>query len=158
MDERDNYTDGRLDDLATVAQFSYAYQAHLLAGSLEAEGIESYIHGENFVSVYPFMVNDGNGIHVQVRSSQLAQAREIMNRIQSQAIPDTELPKALNVDAKVFHLVHGNCPECNSASIYLQQENAAAVLGVAAIVFALTVPVKVDANYICYNCQHSWKS
>jgi len=158
MNENEEYTDHVVDDLATLAQFNHAYQAHLLAGSLEAEGIESYIHGETFVSVYPCLVNDGNGIHVKVRESQLEEAKKILNRIDSQAIPDAELPKAINVNGKVFHLVNGNCPECNSAAVYLQSETTAAVLGVVALVFSLSVPVKVDANYICYGCQYSWKS
>lgn len=152
------HNDDGFDDLVTIGRFSFPYQAHLLAGSLEAEGIQSFIHGENMNSVYPFLVNDNNGIHVQVRESEAEAARAIMKRIEETASPSEDLPAAVNVDGKVYHLVRGNCPECNEASIYLYDGNSAAVLGVAALVFAITVPIKIDANYICYNCEYSWKS
>lgn len=145
-------------DFVTIARFAMPYQAHLLAGALEAEGLMPVIHGENFVSVYPFLVNDNNGIHVKVRASQVEAGRAVMKRIEESAHPSEENPQALDINGRIYDLVNGNCPECGTASIYLARANALSTAGVIAVVFAVTLPLRIDHNYFCYSCEHNWKA
>lgn len=150
------YEDEISDDLVTIAQFAYPYQAHLLAGNLEAEGIMAFVHGENMNSVYPFLTNLGDGIHVKVKESEKEAALAIKRRIEETATPSTELPPAINVNGNIFDLVRGNCPECGEATVYMQRADAFNSFGVAAVIVALAVPLKINANYICYSCQYNW--
>jgi hypothetical protein len=143
-------------DFVTVAQFGLPYQAHLLAGSLEAEGIMAFIKGENMTSVYPFLTSGNNGIHVQVRASQVEKAKEIIRKQEESVTPSDELPAALDVDGLIYEKVHGICPECSQASIYMKHSNAINEIGVAVFILAVTIPVKMNANYICYNCHYNW--
>lgn len=145
-------------DFVTVARFAMPYQAHLLAGALEAEGVLSVIHGENFISVYTFLVNDNNGIHVKVRASQVDAAKAIMKRIEESSRPSEEIPLALDIDGKIYDLVNGNCPECGTASVYLARANSLSTAGVIVVVFAVTLPLRIDHNYFCYSCEHNWKA
>lgn len=145
-----------MDDLVTIAQFAYPYQAHLLAGNLEAEGIMAFVHGENMNSVYPFLTNLGDGIHVKVKESDRDAALDIMRRIEQTANPSTDLPAAITVDGKLFDLVRGNCPECGQASVYMQRPDTMTSVGAAAVIFAIAVPMKIEANYICYSCHYNW--
>lgn len=146
------------DDLVTIARFSFSYQAHLLAGNLEAEGIEAFIHGENMASVYPFLVNDNNGIRVQVRESEAEAAKAIMNRIAATAAPSADLPVAIRIDKRLYDLVNGNCQECGEASVYLARSSAETTIGAVAMIVTLSMPMRLEHNYFCHTCQAMWKA
>lgn len=84
-------TEERQTDLVTVAEFWDPLQANLLRACLEAHGIFAYVWGEHLGTGYAFLSVAGGGSRVQVRSDQVAEARELMRAIErgELAIPDS---------------------------------------------------------------------
>lgn len=145
------------DDLVVVARFIFPYQAHMLAGKLEAEGITAYVHGENFMSMNILYNGMAGGVRVEVKQSDLDAANEILKQIESNVTPSTELPEAIAVDDIKFDLVKGICPECGTASVYFKTGSVGSNVGFAVVVLALAVPLKFEHKYFCYTCQYEWK-
>ncbi len=145
------------DDLVVVARFIFPYQAHMLAGKLEAEGIQAFVHGENFMGMNMLYNGMAGGVRVEVKQSDLESAKEILRQVDSNITPSTELPEAIAVDNVQFDLVKGICPECGTASVYFKSGSVGSNMGIAVFVLALGVPLKVDHKYFCYTCQYEWK-
>lgn len=150
-------SDQPFDDLVTIARFQFPYQAHLLAGKLETEGVMAFVQDENNMSITPFISQIHGGIRVQVKQSEEALALSIMKTLDDAATPAPEMHEAIEVDGVAYDLVKGICPECSTASVYLRRpgtlSNAAAVV----FAFAVTLPFKLSHNYFCYNCHYEWK-
>ncbi len=66
--------------MITLTTVSYIHDADILCMKLEAAGIKSFIPDENLTSAQPFFANTMCGIRVQVNESDLAAAREILQR------------------------------------------------------------------------------
>ena len=65
-------------DLVTVAQFANPLKANVLRACLESHGIFAYVWGEHLGVANIFLSIAGGGVRVQVRSDQVAQAREVI--------------------------------------------------------------------------------
>jgi Putative prokaryotic signal transducing protein len=65
-------------DLITVAQFGNPLKANVLRACLESHGIFAYVWGEHLGVAHIFMSIAGGGVRVQVRSDQVAEAREVI--------------------------------------------------------------------------------
>jgi Putative prokaryotic signal transducing protein len=65
-------------DLVTVAQFANPLKANVLRACLESHGIFAYVWGEHLGVAHIFMSIAGGGVRVQVRSDQVAEAREVI--------------------------------------------------------------------------------
>ena len=65
-------------DLVTVAQFTNPLKANVLRACLESHGIFAYVWGEHLGVANIFLSIAGGGVRVQVRSDQVAEAREVM--------------------------------------------------------------------------------
>ena len=65
-------------DLVTVAQFTNPLKANVLRACLESHGIFAYVWGEHLGVANVFLSIAGGGVRVQVRSDQVAQAREVI--------------------------------------------------------------------------------
>jgi Putative prokaryotic signal transducing protein len=76
-DESDGPGDDDID-LVTVAQFSNPLKANVLRACLESHGIFAYVWGEHLGVAHIFMSIAGGGVRVQVRSDQVAEAREVI--------------------------------------------------------------------------------
>ncbi len=144
------------DDLVTIARFSFPYQAHLLRGRLESEGIEAYVQDELQLQISPWMDNTLGGIRLQVKTSDEIAAREVMKNIDDSVTPDAELHEALDIDGKIYDLVKGVCPECSQAAIYLARSGGAAATGAIAFVLSTGIPIKLEHKYFCYSCHYEW--
>jgi hypothetical protein len=149
--------DREFDDLVTVARFNFGYQAHLLAGKLEAEGIMAFVHDENNMSITPFISQIHGGVRVEVRQSQEAEARAIIKTLDDAVTPAPELHAALDIEGVTYDLVKGACPECSTASVYLRRPSALANAATIAFLVTVTLPIKLRHDYFCYNCHHEWK-
>lgn len=144
------------DDLVVVARFIFPYQAHMLAGKLEVEGIQAFVHGEHFMGMDLLYNGLAGGVRVEVRLSDLESANEILKQIESNITPDQELPQAIAVDNIKYELVKGICPECGKASVYFKSGSIGSNVGIAVVVLALAVPMKIDHKYLCYSCHYEW--
>lgn len=145
------------DDLVTIARFSFPYQAHLLRGRLESEGIEAFIQQEDNSSVLPYLAVTKSGISVLVKQSDKDAALEIMKSIEESVTPSADLPAALQIDGEVFDLVKGICPECSVPAVYLRRSGTLASTAAIAFVAIITLPIKLKHNYFCNNCQSEWE-
>jgi hypothetical protein len=65
-------------ELVTVAVFTSAFNAHVSEGRLRAEGIEAYIKDEHTIQVNPFYNNALGGIKLQVKDTDVDEARRIL--------------------------------------------------------------------------------
>jgi len=65
-------------DLDTIAEFWNPLQANLLRACLESHGIFAYVWGEHLGTANILLSVSGGGLRVQVRSDQVAQAKEII--------------------------------------------------------------------------------
>lgn len=65
-------------DLVTVAELLNPLQANLLRACLESHGIFAYVWGEHLGTAHIIMSIAGRGTRVQVRSSDVAQAKEFI--------------------------------------------------------------------------------
>lgn len=145
------------DDLITIARFQFPYQAHLLAGKLDAEGIMAFVQDENQIAIAPWLNNTLGGVRVQVRTSDEAAAKEVMQLIEDSVTPSTELHAVIEVGGKTFDLVKGICPECSQAAIYLARPAGLVTAGAAAFVVTMMIPIKLQHNYFCFSCNYEWK-
>ena len=66
------------DELVTIATFSYPVQAHILMAKLESEGVPAIIVDEHMSTLYFVYPKE---VRVQVRESDVAKARQIMDSI-----------------------------------------------------------------------------
>jgi hypothetical protein len=84
--------DGEGLDLVTVAVEWDPLKANLLRALLESHGIFAYVWGEHLATTHMFLSNAGGGSRVQVRSDQVAQARELLNAFERGELEAPDLP------------------------------------------------------------------
>ncbi len=75
-DASDGHDDGI--DLVTVAHFTNPLKANVLRACLESHGIFAYVWGEHLGVAHIFLSIASGGMRVQVRSDQVAEAREVI--------------------------------------------------------------------------------
>lgn len=67
-----------MNELVTVAVFTYAHEMAVVRARLEWEGITCYTQDEHTVSAHPFYSNLIGGIKLRVRAGDVARARRIL--------------------------------------------------------------------------------
>ncbi len=75
-DEGEGHDDGI--DLVTVAHFTNPLKANVLRACLESHGIFAYVWGEHLGVAHIFLSIASGGMRVQVRSDQVAEARNVI--------------------------------------------------------------------------------
>ncbi len=65
-------------NFVTVATFSNAFNAHVLKGRLDSEGIPCFIKDEHTVAMNPFYNGALGGIKLQVRQEDEIEARRLL--------------------------------------------------------------------------------
>jgi hypothetical protein len=80
------------DDLVTIASFSQPYEAQLARGTLEASGIESVLRDEHTVGADWFFSTALGGVKIQVRSSDVSEARRVLEPVLKPAGPRLTCP------------------------------------------------------------------
>jgi hypothetical protein len=143
-------------ELVTVARFLYLYEAELLAGRLESEGVPAYIPDVMTVTVDPLIINSIGGIRVQVPSPYLEQAREIVGAMQQRSKPEPSRPKFITHEGKKMRLNNGVCMECGKAGFYITVAPfwRSLVSGVVAV--GVDLPGQPKRNCYCNSCGATW--
>ena len=67
-----------MNDLVTVAVFTYPHEMAVVRAHLESEDIPCFAQDEHTVAANPFYSNLVGGIKLQVRTGDVARAREIL--------------------------------------------------------------------------------
>lgn len=104
-----------MSDLTTVATFTFPYEANLLKGRLETEGITCSLANENIVTVNPFYSNAVGGVQLQVRKQDqekalaiIAETNKAGNTFSGEMPSDeeiAEMPREPVVDSKIMRLL-----------------------------------------------------
>lgn len=93
------------ETFTTVAVFQYSSEAQIVKGRLESDGIEVFLADNLTIDTDPLVSNAIGGVKLKVLSTQVTEAKEILNSIQPYAIDDEG--NALN------------CPNCKSTHVEL---------------------------------------
>ena len=67
-----------MNDMVTVAVFTWAHEMAVVRARLEWEGIDCFAKDENIVAAHPLYSNLVGGIKLQVRAEDVERAREIL--------------------------------------------------------------------------------
>ncbi len=130
------------DELKTVASFSTAVEAHLLAATLKASGIEAVVCDEHTVTMNWMYSNLIGGVRVKVLESELEDARKILNTDASPPESAEDIPSALPA-----------CSECGSDDLEFSTDKRGAFVSWLLLGFPIIAPKK---NLKCKACDHSW--
>ncbi len=140
------------DELVTIANFAFTAdpvsQAELAKIKLEAEGIECFLSGKNFIGIHWLCSAVAGGVKLQVRQSDAQRALKTLQtgeKVNIKALDDDLAPEPIS----------GLCPECHSDDIeYRRFSRTAFYLGILFFRVPLPLPRK---SYKCNDCGHTWK-
>lgn len=124
----------------TVAVFQYSYEAHIVKGRLEADGIKVFLFDDITIDTDPLVSNAIGGVKLKVLSSKEKEALQIINSIKEFSIDD---------DGNAI-----NCPNCNSEKIEMfstVKDIKSLFWFVFGILFSL-LPFFTRYKYRCQNC------
>ena len=143
-------------DLITIARFSYLYEAELLAGKLEAEGIPAFIPDAMTVSVDPFLVNTIGGIRVQIPDTFHEQAKELLAELSNKSKPAESKPKFVMHNGKKMRLNNGVCMECGEAGLYMDVLPLWRSILSSIVAVGADLPMQKQRNCWCSSCNAEW--
>lgn len=140
------------DRFVTIANFGFTSdpvsQAELAKIKLEAEGIECFLSGKNFIGTYWLCSAAAGGVKLQVKESDTKRAFEILKtdeKVNTETLDNDLIPEPIN----------GLCPKCHSDNIeYCRFSKAAFYFGILFFRVPLPLPRK---SYKCNDCGHTWK-
>src|SRR5690242_14994107 len=110
--------------MITVARFRDPWQAHMLRGRLEAEGIPAFLQHEHLIGMnWPWSTALG-GVQVQVPELVAAEAARIEQRCRS-----GEYAEELREEVGALDDIH--CPRCGSRDFHKRRTLPQALLSIA---------------------------
>lgn len=127
--------------LVILATFDSAWQANLLKGRLEGEGIPAYIFDENTVTLNPLYSIAVGGIKVKVREPDYEAALAIYKEVNN--APHT------TTNGEIV-----TCPYCGSAHIQAAKgvRSPGAFFSFLISLLTFTYPLHNDELYSCLDC------
>jgi len=124
--------------IVVVKTFDNSFQAYLIKGKLESEGIECFLTNENLTTLIPNFTNLLDmGIGLMVSEEDYPKAREIIN------------------DQKTEKVADNVCPNCNSKNIrrkYGKSNIPKWIVLVMSLILYLPL-VNKKFRYICRDCK-----
>jgi len=132
-----------IDKLITIGKFSQTPEAHIVKGKLESMGVECFLQDQHLVSINWLYSNAIGGVKLQVKSSDVPRAFEILSKHQGSH------PKKMEDNNKTEF----NCPKCNSDEVQFGEFSKK--LAFITWLF-LTVPL-IKKKWKCNNCDFQWK-
>lgn len=152
------------DDLVTIAVFLTPNRADFARSVLEANGIRTFLRGDNLATVAPHIGLIDHGVQVQVAQEDADRARDVL---QAESDLDAEELEALAEGPLVDDVPHParmaptQCPTCGSRAIEeVRPPHVVWVLmntvflGLPAISRALGLPKRL---WTCRECGQDWR-
>jgi ssDNA-binding Zn-finger/Zn-ribbon topoisomerase 1 len=139
------------EPLVTVATYSYPLEAHLHRAKLESEGIDSVVVDEHIVNANWLYSIAVGGVRLQVKESDLARAREILDKIPEHVPEELEISTEVGDDER--------CPQCHSIDIHYERFHIRRTFFfwfLAYLVLPFTLPF-FKRKWKCHNCGYEWK-
>lgn len=134
------------DRMETVASFREPYKAHLAAGYLNDEGIESEIVDENTVTMNWVLSQAVGGVKLKVRVSDLVRARGILTEVTAEGI-DNRIPAIAEAEPD-------RCPSCGSTAVEPRKFARWSLLVAVVFMLPMFFPLK---KWKCRDCGHVWR-
>lgn len=146
------------DRLITIARFNLSFEAHLLVGKLEAEGVRAYVAHENFSSMFSGMQHLG-GVMVQVADQDVELAAEIMARVEAgeEMLDEEMLDQEMGPEEDASPEEDQQpliCPDCGSTNVTFQSPGCLASF-FTNLIFGK--PLLLIKDLKCQQCGRSWK-
>ncbi len=124
--------------IATLTSCNTVYEAHLIKGVLETNGIQCFLTNENISVILPHLGGMmGSGVQVMVDENDIQLASELIHN------QDTTANKITN------------CPYCQSTNIKLGLgKNKLKKVFLIALSFFISTPFgNLKSTYHCYDCK-----
>jgi hypothetical protein len=146
-----NESEHREDRPVHLCSFYHLTQADSFKATLESQGIQVFLIGDNIASIAPFYSDVQGGIKVFVRLSQYEKARALRDRL----VPRSKSPGQLGEGAR-----HGEvqCPDCGSNSVLYSRGISPALtfLLLVSLIGSLALPF-IPKRYTCRSCGRRWR-
>ena len=131
----------------TLTSFENTVEAHLLKSKLESEGIICFLKDEYITNAYQQYSYPFGGVKLMVRSSEYAEALNILNLIEDNAFID-------------YDRLALKCPNCNSVKIQ-RRKSIRSVGGIISLLITLlfsVIAIKPKTLYRCNNCSTDFET
>ncbi|MRJ09964.1 hypothetical protein EDL98_02555 [Ornithobacterium rhinotracheale] len=69
-----------MDELITLQTFTNDFEAEVVKGRLEAEGVKAYLFNENSVYTLGFTINNAGEIQLKINAKDLEKAKHILEK------------------------------------------------------------------------------
>lgn len=69
-----------MDELITLKTFTNVFEAEVVKGRLESEGVKAYLFNENSVYTLGFTVNEAGEIQLKINAKDLDKAKHILEK------------------------------------------------------------------------------
>lgn len=127
-------------EFVSIWSFDNYVPAHIAAGRLKEEGIESWLRDENTVTIDPILSNAIGGIKLMVPKPEARRAWQILKELERR------------------HKADSPCPKCGSANIELVSTPRKASNWVFAIFGFLfgDYAMASDQVFHCFDCGHEY--
>jgi DNA-directed RNA polymerase subunit RPC12/RpoP len=141
-----------MDNLVTIAAFTFPHQAAIVKGRLESEGINCYLKDEFTIQVSVLHSNAVGGVKLQVMESDEAIAKMILNDT-NYAAQENETESSYDNNFKKNDLVA--CTNCGSTDVFKEKISATDfITGVLSLGFLFLIRSK---RYHCFNCNTTFR-
>jgi ribosomal protein L37AE/L43A len=146
----------------TVLTFTYPYEAAVIRGRLESEGIECFVRDEWTVQVQPFYSHAIGGVKLQVGKNDLPQTMEILKEAgymkDGNESGSTAYSRSVPVKVSVSGKPDKNkiiCPFCRSEEVSRSRTGGWMFL-LASLLIWYPVPLFNKKIYHCSDCGQDW--
>ena len=132
--------------LVTVRTFTSPWDAYIVKGRLESEGITVFIANEHHIWVNWPLSNALGGVKLQVPNNQVEQAEQVIDLHMDGVY--TETLEENNDEQNV-------CPNCGSNEFTSRLPLAKLLLVLLTLGIAIIFPIRAN-KHKCLNCQQRW--
>lgn len=144
--------------LVTIATFMYPTEAYSLMSLLESEGIKCFLDDQYTVAVNPFLSNAIGGIKLNIMSSDVEKAMEIIKAVNADHEKQRQEQISKNERfSEGFVQVDTFCPECESMNVYRKKVPFYKSLFVALFSNLLMPLALMVKTHYCADCGHVWQ-
>jgi DNA-directed RNA polymerase subunit RPC12/RpoP len=150
----------------TVLTFTFVYEAAIIRGRLESEGIPCFVQDELTIQVAPFYSNAIGGVKLQVRESDLNQAIEILKETgyikedgwhpsKESLLPNKHADEQ-QITKKGIEII---CPNCGSEEVVKCKKAGWFFLLTSFLLlpFCSLFSPFFHKTYYCFDCKHEFK-
>lgn len=144
-----------MENWKTVITFTLPHEAHIAAGVLESEGIETMIKDEFTAQVNNFYSNAIGGVKIQIKENDFTQALSFLQKGGFIKNADADKTKKVEMVERDAGANENICPFCKSDNIGQKKQVRLIAVFIYFILGALFPIFK--RSYKCYSCNKEWK-